>query len=60
MDEYCSGNAVFLDRMRHITCFDYVQKVKGFVSEFLDTPQNPEDASSLVGEFVEVLLESRD
>ena len=55
MDEYYSSNAEFLDRMRHITCFDHVQKVKGFVSEFLETPQNPDEASLLVRDFVEVM-----
>ena len=54
MDEYYRKNAEFLDRMRHITCFDHVQRVKGFVAEFLSTPQNPEDASSTVRDFVEV------
>ncbi|CAI8057797.1 Vacuolar protein sorting-associated protein 9A, partial [Geodia barretti] len=53
MDEYYRNNAEFLDRMRHITCFDHVQRVKGFVAEFLSTPQNPEDASSTVRDFVE-------
>lgn len=54
MDEYYRNNTEFLDRMRHITCFDHVQRVKGFVADFLSTPQTPEDASSTVRDFVEV------
>ena len=54
MEAYYSGNAVFLDRMRHITCFDHIQRVKTFVAEFLSTPQTPEEASTTVRDFVEV------
>ena len=57
MDEYYSNNAEFLDRMRHVSCFDHVQRVKGFVAEFLGSgPQTAEDASSTVRDFVEVGL----
>jgi hypothetical protein len=53
INEYSSSNTVFLDRMRHITCFDHVQRVKAFIADFLATPQNPSDASSTVRDFVE-------
>ena len=40
--------------MRHVSCFDQVQRVKGFVSEFYSAPRTPEEASSAVRDFVEV------
>lgn len=54
MDDYWRNNAEFLDRMRHVTCFDHVQRLKGFIAEFLASPQNPEDSSSILRDFIEV------
>lgn len=53
MDDYWRNNAEFLDRMRHVTCFDHVQRLKGFIAEFLASPQNPEDSSSILRDFIE-------
>lgn len=59
MDDYYSNNAEFLDRMRHVSCFEHVQRVKGFVAEFLGNgSQNPEEASATVRDFVEVGIRS--
>lgn len=53
LDEYSSDNSEFLDRMRHASCFDHVQRVKGFLAEFLGSPRTPEGAASVVRDFVE-------
>ena len=50
-EKHCSQ---FLDRMRHSSSFDIVQRVKTFVSEFVGTQATAEEASQTVRDFVEV------
>lgn len=54
LDQYGSDNSEFLDRMRHASCFDHIQRVKGFMVEFLGSPRTPDNASLVVRDFVEV------
>jgi hypothetical protein len=39
--------------MRHISCFDHIQRVKGFISEFLGNSRTTDEGPSVVRDFVE-------
>ncbi len=47
---------LFLERMRHSSSFEMVQKVKTFVNQFYGTQGSAEEYSHVIRDFVEVTL----